>query len=296
MQASRKRSKWLGALSGVLVGFAALSFSGPALAISDARDRAPMSQALNDLMQFAEPGRSVSWENPVTGNRGDVKAVRSFVSGGQNCWSYERTYSERGVKKLIEGTACELVPGLWQITGEGSPRDLATESASASPPPKQVAATPKRPTYDRALVRQTQALLTNLGYNPGPIDGAYGRRTRTALVAYQTDHGLDPSGQPSNEVLEHLKDQVARKAAVEPSRQAPPKPEPPTGSIPTVTPDRLTPSPSDTSTGTTVAPGQPTVLAPSPEPAATPAPSPQASPSASDLPVPPPPPPPPPPE
>lgn len=39
-----------------------------------------------------------------------------------------------------------------------------------------------------------QRTLQALGYNPGPIDGALGPRTRQAIRAFQSEHGLTPDG------------------------------------------------------------------------------------------------------
>jgi hypothetical protein len=41
-----------------------------------------------------------------------------------------------------------------------------------------------------------QVRLHGLGYDPGPIDGVVGPRTRAALQRYQRDHGLLVSGLP----------------------------------------------------------------------------------------------------
>ena len=38
-------------------------------------------------------------------------------------------------------------------------------------------------------VRITQELLTELGYDPGPIDGAWGSKTETALTHFLTKFG-----------------------------------------------------------------------------------------------------------
>ena len=44
------------------------------------------------------------------------------------------------------------------------------------------------------LVRVLQRHLRLVGYPPGPIDGLYGPRTRQAVVAFQTAHGLEVDG------------------------------------------------------------------------------------------------------
>lgn len=43
-------------------------------------------------------------------------------------------------------------------------------------------------------VRDIQVKLQQLGYEPGPIDGMYGPRTKQAVVAFQHQEGLDVDG------------------------------------------------------------------------------------------------------
>jgi len=43
-------------------------------------------------------------------------------------------------------------------------------------------------------VRRLQEVLTQLGYNPGPIDGITGEATIAAVTAFQADNGLNPDG------------------------------------------------------------------------------------------------------
>lgn len=43
-------------------------------------------------------------------------------------------------------------------------------------------------------VAEVQTRLKNWGYNPGPIDGVFGRTTFNAVVQFQTAHGLKPDG------------------------------------------------------------------------------------------------------
>jgi peptidoglycan hydrolase-like protein with peptidoglycan-binding domain len=45
-----------------------------------------------------------------------------------------------------------------------------------------------------ALVRDLQITLTNLGYFPGKVDGKFGGRTRSAVLAYQADNHLITDG------------------------------------------------------------------------------------------------------
>jgi peptidoglycan hydrolase-like protein with peptidoglycan-binding domain len=52
--------------------------------------------------------------------------------------------------------------------------------------------------------RQIQLALKRRGYDPGPIDGIMGRRTASALRAFQADHGLAVTGMVSRTVYELL--------------------------------------------------------------------------------------------
>ena len=54
------------------------------------------------------------------------------------------------------------------------------------------------------MVREIQQRLTDLGYAPGPVDGLYGGKTRTAIQAFQHDKGLEPDGLATESVLEAL--------------------------------------------------------------------------------------------
>jgi lipid-binding SYLF domain-containing protein len=56
-------------------------------------------------------------------------------------------------------------------------------------------------TYDIATI---QRALANAGYDPGPVDGLMGPKTKGAIEAYQTAVGLEPTGQPSADLQEKL--------------------------------------------------------------------------------------------
>lgn len=48
--------------------------------------------------------------------------------------------------------------------------------------------------YDVTSVSGVQSALAALGYDPGPVDGITGSRTRAAVTAFQSDRGLQPDG------------------------------------------------------------------------------------------------------
>lgn len=59
--------------------------------------------------------------------------------------------------------------------------------------------------YSADYVREVQTLLKGLGYDPGPIDGDLGPRTRSAIEAFQASHGLVVDGDPGPRTLGELR-------------------------------------------------------------------------------------------
>ncbi|MCC0015683.1 MAG: peptidoglycan-binding protein [Rhodobiaceae bacterium] len=53
-------------------------------------------------------------------------------------------------------------------------------------------------------VRSVQQALSGFGFDPGPIDGAFGRRTASALRSFQTSNALAVTGTITPETLERL--------------------------------------------------------------------------------------------
>ena len=54
------------------------------------------------------------------------------------------------------------------------------------------------------LTREVQQLLTNLGYQPGPIDGDYGRGTANAIMAFQRDLDISVDGKVDKALILQL--------------------------------------------------------------------------------------------
>jgi peptidoglycan hydrolase-like protein with peptidoglycan-binding domain len=59
---------------------------------------------------------------------------------------------------------------------------------------KAPVAKPIKEVKSRPNMRQIQIALKNAGYDPGPIDGKNGKKTRDALKAFQKAKGLKPDG------------------------------------------------------------------------------------------------------
>ncbi|MFQ5936092.1 MAG: ankyrin repeat domain-containing protein [Acidiferrobacterales bacterium] len=60
-------------------------------------------------------------------------------------------------------------------------------------------------TPENAQVAELQRLLTELGHDPGPIDGLFGPRTAAAIRAYQEEAGLTVSGTITDALIAHAR-------------------------------------------------------------------------------------------
>ncbi|EHE7897586.1 hypothetical protein J0V14_004404 [Vibrio parahaemolyticus] len=61
------------------------------------------------------------------------------------------------------------------------------------------------------LTREVQQLLTSLGYQPGPIDGDYGRGTANAIMAFQRYMNIKQDGLINQSLVSMLRQAVAKK-------------------------------------------------------------------------------------
>ncbi|MEG6508580.1 SEL1-like repeat protein [Methyloligella sp. 2.7D] len=56
----------------------------------------------------------------------------------------------------------------------------------------------------KALITKTQSLLNSLGYDAGPVDGAMGERTRSAILDFERKNGLPETGEVSTKLVTRL--------------------------------------------------------------------------------------------
>lgn len=96
-------------------------------------------------------------------DKDDLRAITKKINGGFNGLEDRRRYLDRA-------------------------RSLIKETAGTAPDDPLI--TPDSP---RELVRTLQKLLAAKNYQPGGIDGKWGRLTRDAVMAMKADNGLDPS-------------------------------------------------------------------------------------------------------
>jgi len=58
---------------------------------------------------------------------------------------------------------------------------------------------------EASLIHEIQTVLAGTGLYLGSIDGVYGTLSRSAITAYQKEEGLLVNGEPSDELLDHMK-------------------------------------------------------------------------------------------
>ena len=77
---------------------------------------------------------------------------------------------------------------------------------------------------EEARVSSAQRLLLATGYNPGSVDGLFGRQTKTAVRAFQRDHGMKVDGEITDALLNLLEEETkAREVKPKPAPTPPPK-------------------------------------------------------------------------
>jgi peptidoglycan hydrolase-like protein with peptidoglycan-binding domain len=62
---------------------------------------------------------------------------------------------------------------------------------------------------DPAVIKELQQALSTAGFDPGPADGTFGRRTEAAVIAFQQANGLSADGVVGPETASALNSAVA---------------------------------------------------------------------------------------
>lgn len=109
---------------------------------------------------------------------------------------------------LTDSSQVNLGKPAWR---SGSP----SGSSAASPPPpppsggtQTASIAPATTSYDPTTVRNIQAGLQRLGYDPGPADGNFGPRTDTAIRRYQQDNNMPVDGAPTVSLWEQIRGRI----------------------------------------------------------------------------------------
>jgi len=68
---------------------------------------------------------------------------------------------------------------------------------------------------EASLIRVIQQDLATLGYDPGPVNGELTDETRSAIVKFQTDTHLEPTGEATTALASALKAAIAGRGGVQ---------------------------------------------------------------------------------
>lgn len=102
-----------GTIAGTLLGGAIGSSIGASLDRADMQYYNTTSQR---ALETAQPGTTLPWENPQTGNYGSVTPRNYYRNDdGQYCREYSQTITVGGRTERGYGTACRQSDGTWRI-------------------------------------------------------------------------------------------------------------------------------------------------------------------------------------
>lgn len=100
-------------IAGTLLGGYLGSEIGASL---DRADMAYYNRTSQQALENAQPGQTLPWSNPESGNSGTVTPQSYYqTASGQYCREYSQTISVGGRQEQGHGTACRQPDGTWQI-------------------------------------------------------------------------------------------------------------------------------------------------------------------------------------
>ena len=98
---------------GTLLGSIAGSEVGKSL---DRADRLAMAHAQQEALENGRSGDTMTWENPDSGNSGDVVPQPAYrQADGTYCREFSQTVTVGGKMQSAYGTACRQPDGTWKI-------------------------------------------------------------------------------------------------------------------------------------------------------------------------------------
>lgn len=136
-----------------------------------------------------DKGPSVSKLNELLAEAGFAD-VNTLVFGSKTLAAVRAYQASR--KLIVDG-----IVGLqtWTSLLHNLP---AIAESEQSPFKVEVATVSERPTLklgsEGSIVEELQRRLLDEGFDPGPVDGIFGPKTKAAVVSYQDSFGLEPDG------------------------------------------------------------------------------------------------------
>ena len=145
-----------------------------------------------------------------------IKAMRDVVDTNTGIDEFNRIVNDYNIRcgnyRYRQGSQLQaernVEPYRSQLVAEAirEARLLGRSYQPSSPPVSPGSSTssaPKKPSAQ--YTSEAQQLLTDLGYDPGPVDGDYGRRTADAVMAFQRYASIAQDGRIDADLLSALR-------------------------------------------------------------------------------------------
>ncbi len=179
---------------------AAKTKAEPALTIS-APSEVPTSKASADLLREIQTALSV---------RGYYDGKLDGVYGSRTDKAISTFQSDQGLDVDGKPTVRLLTQVLLSASSRPQEVPLPKQPEIKNQPTevKTVAVKPVQPTEAQpdGLIAQIQSGLRAYGYDELVVDGKMGANTATAIQRFQLDYGMKITGEPSDQVLQKLRD------------------------------------------------------------------------------------------
>lgn len=114
--------------------------------------------------------------------------------------------------------ACDFASVIERLPGRDAPQSVAEQppaAEEATPAAKQATPAEVDAKIDkkssRAMVLAAQKMLADLGYEPGPLDGVEGPKTRSAIRKFEADNGHSLKGKVSKALVAKLATAIGNK-------------------------------------------------------------------------------------
>ena len=81
----------------------------------DKVDQMYLTRNAQNSLEYSRSGTSTTWNNPDTGNYGNITPVNTFRHGNRYCREYQTEVTIAGERHSAYGTACRQPDGSWEI-------------------------------------------------------------------------------------------------------------------------------------------------------------------------------------
>ena len=198
--------------------------AGAEVNAADVRGRTP-------LMAAVDAGDRESAEL-LLARGADIQAVDV---AGRSAMDIARQKNRRDIVQLIAARSAPVSAEAPTSLLSSRATQTDTRGAAATRPPRrEPARVEKRPApdgmQDRARITRAQRYLHDLGYDPGPVDGVAGSKTKSAIVAFQRKRGVAADGKVTENLMSSLAAEAQSREAKQLAAEIPakgPQPERP---------------------------------------------------------------------